>query len=112
MTKEEAEQLLGKLFGEMYDEIFQFALAYLRNKQLAEEAVQEVFYQAWCHADTLAEHENKRGWIYNAAKNEIMKIRSKEARVLKYETLTGSSCRSLVLTMPMIFWCWMNLAIW
>ena len=89
MTKEEAEQLLGKLFGEMYDEIFQFALTYLRNKQLAEEAVQEVFYQAWCHADTLAEHENKRGWIYNAAKNEIMKIRSKEARVLKYETLTG-----------------------
>ncbi len=86
MTREEAEKFWGTLFDEMYGDIFRFSLAYCRNKQLAEEAVQEVFYQAWRHVDILAVHENKRGWIYKTARNEIMKICSKEARVLKYET--------------------------
>lgn len=89
MTKEEKSALISKLYREMYIEIFQFVIGYCRDKHLTEEVVQEVFYEAWRHAEKLKVHENRRGWVYNTAKYKVKQSLAKRARLRANEEPIG-----------------------
>lgn len=96
MTKEEKSGFISKLYFEMYTEIFQFVIGYCGDKYLTEEIVQEVFYEAWRHAEKLEEHENPRGWVYNTAKYKMKLALAKGARLRDNEVSIEGFAHSLI----------------
>lgn len=95
MTKEEKNRFISELYLEMYTEIFQFVIGYCRDKHLTEEVVQEVFYEAWDHAENLEVHANRRGWVYNTAKHKMKRAVAKRARLRANEVPIGDLVETL-----------------
>lgn len=85
MTKEEKSRFISELHYEMYKEIFQFVNGYCKDKYLTEEVVQEVFYEAWRHAEELEVHEKPHGWVYNTAKYKMKQSLAKMAKIMANE---------------------------
>ncbi|MBN7773337.1 RNA polymerase sigma factor [Clostridium aminobutyricum] len=72
------------LFEEMYQvhkkTVYYIALKYLKNEQVAEEAVQEIFFKAFCHIEKFSSFEPYRakGYLMQIAKNTSIDIYRKE----------------------------------
>jgi len=60
-------------FKEFYKEnvfrLFQFAFAFVRNKELSEEIVNDVFLKLWQHRSKIAEIQNINVYLYVSVKN-------------------------------------------
>lgn len=81
MTKEKAEELMVKIQNEMYSEISDYVFASCRNMELTKDITQEVFYEVCRHIEQIAEHENYRGWVYEAAKLIIKRMKVNEVKI-------------------------------
>ena len=69
------ERLLEELYREMYSVLLCYANAALKDKALAEEAVQDTFRIACAKADDLSASVNPRGWLMLTLKNVLRNTR-------------------------------------
>lgn len=67
----EQERLLEELYKEMYSVLLCYANAALKDKALAEEAVQDTFRIACAKVGELSASENPRGWLMLTLKNVL-----------------------------------------
>lgn len=60
--------------------IYYIALKYLKSEQLAEEAVQEIFFKVFCNIEkvVMLESDKKKGYLMQIAKNTAIDIYRKE----------------------------------
>lgn len=65
------ERLLEELYKEMYSVLLCYANAALKDKALAEEAVQDTFRIACAKVGELSASENPRGWLMLTLKNVL-----------------------------------------
>ena len=69
------DRLLEELYREMYSVLLCYANAALKDKALAEEAVQDTFRIACAKADDLSASVNPRGWLMLTLKNVLRNTR-------------------------------------
>jgi RNA polymerase sigma-70 factor, ECF subfamily len=75
---EDAARRLYRTYG---DELYGFALSRLRDRELAEEVVQEVFTRVWRNADAFdSARGSVRTWLYGIARNAIVDCERHRAR--------------------------------
>ena len=65
------ERLLEELYREMYSVLLCYANAALKDKALAEEAVQDTFRIACAKVDDFSASVNPRGWLMLTLKNVL-----------------------------------------
>jgi len=75
--EEYAFQLLFELFA---NGLFRFSFSILKNKELAEEAVSDVFFNVWIHRSKLSQIENFKAYLYTSARNTSLNYLDKEKR--------------------------------
>ncbi len=76
---------LKKLYDQFYLDLYYFALKYLRNKALAEDAVQDTFIVIWDERFRVDANKSIRAFLFTILKNQILNI----IRKYKKEILTA-----------------------
>jgi RNA polymerase sigma-70 factor (ECF subfamily) len=88
---EDAARRLYRTYG---DELYGFALNRLRDRELAEEVVQEVFTRVWRSADDFdAGRGSVRTWLYGIARNAVVdceRHRSRRPPAARFEVTEES----------------------
>ena len=74
---ETAFQQLFQLFS---DGLSRFTYSILKNKELSEEAVSDVFFKIWVHRTKISEIENFKAYIFTSARNISLNYLNKEKR--------------------------------
>lgn len=69
-----------EIYACFYKILFQFALAIVRNREAAEEIVQNVFIKIWQRRTKLPSIQNLRVYLYTATKNTALNYLSIKAR--------------------------------
>lgn len=94
MTPDQRDQI-GQLYQEMYEFLLSYALSYLKNSPLAEEAIQETFRIACLKPDALLDSPNPKGWLINTLKNTMRNIERSRGNANKlliaYTAVHGSN---------------------
>ena len=67
-------KVFESLFRVYYNELCHFAYRYLKDWDLAEETVQDVFYQIWKKHDQLNIVKNVKAYLYQSVKNSCLQI--------------------------------------
>ena len=80
---EEKKERFEKLYKESYNALFLYAFARLRDRPLAEEAVQSTFLIACAKPQNLLESPNPRGWLTVTLKNVLRNMSSRNLRQLR-----------------------------
>jgi RNA polymerase sigma-70 factor (ECF subfamily) len=60
-----------RIFDDYYNKVYTFCLKNFRNKEDAEEAVQEVFFRLWRDREKLKDLKDIEGWIFSLCLNII-----------------------------------------
>ena len=69
----ESDQKAFRIFFDIYSvRLYQFAFSFLKNKQLAEEAVADVFFKLWLNRVTLNKIENIKAYLFKATYNTVL----------------------------------------
>ncbi len=58
-----------------------FADSFLRNHELSEEAVSDVFFKVWLHRETLVKIENFKAYLFTATRNTALNYLEQERRI-------------------------------
>lgn len=58
-------------FDVLHQDIYRYAFAYLRSRELAEDIVQDVFAKLWAHRYTVDSSQHLRAYVYQIARNTI-----------------------------------------
>ena len=66
------QQAYNDLFLHFYHSLHQFAFSLLKSKQLAEEAVSDVFIKIWQKRDTLESITNLRLYLFTSTRNAAL----------------------------------------
>ncbi len=85
-------EILEQLYKTMYNGLYACAMAALRDRGLAEEAVQDTFRIACGKIDSLMASGNMQGWLMNTLKNVLRnkrKTRERYRRLIVRLILTG-----------------------
>ena len=88
MTKDKKELFFDHVYDTYSQRIMSFLIYYFNDMDIAEEAFQETFIEAFRNIDSLKNHPNIGGWLIMTAKNKGHNIRSKKNRLsetLMYE---------------------------
>jgi RNA polymerase sigma-70 factor (ECF subfamily) len=78
--KSSDEPAFRQLFEFYADGLSRFAFSILRNKELAEEAVSDVFFKIWIRRTKMAEIENFKAYVFTSARNTALNYLDKEKR--------------------------------
>jgi RNA polymerase sigma-70 factor (family 1) len=74
------EQALQQLFNIYGGGLSRFTFSILKNKELSEEAVSDVFFKIWLHRSKIAEIENFKAYLYATSRNISLNYLDKEKR--------------------------------
>ncbi len=74
------EAAFKDLFDLFADGLYRFAFSILKNKQLAEETVSDVFFRIWMRRTSIAKIENFKPYIFTSARNAALNYIAKEKR--------------------------------
>lgn len=80
MLNNERKHYMEQLYDQMYCKLLVYSLTMLQDKNLAEEAVQEVFQIACSKIEDLMLCPNPCGWLMNTQKFVIRNIKRKQNR--------------------------------
>ena len=76
-----SDQKAFKQFFDWYaNRLFEFAFSFLKSKQLAEEAVADVFFKVWLNRETLPSIENIKAYLFKATYNTTLNYLNEEKR--------------------------------
>jgi RNA polymerase sigma-70 factor (family 1) len=81
ITEKGDEIAFRQLFELFTPRLFRFAFSILKNKELAEEAVSDVFFKVWIHRNKLAGIENFKAYLFVSARNTALNYLDKEKRM-------------------------------
>jgi RNA polymerase sigma-70 factor (ECF subfamily) len=86
------EKAFQQLFELYVDGLSRFSNSILKNKELAEEAVSDVFYNVWVHRSKLSQIENFKAYLFASVRNTALNYLDKEKRskVIQLEDLSVS----------------------
>lgn len=76
----EDELAFQQLFDLFAHDLSRFTYSLLKNKELAEETVSDVFFKIWVHRGKMSEIENFKAYLYMAARNIALNYLDKEKR--------------------------------
>jgi RNA polymerase sigma-70 factor, ECF subfamily len=75
-------QLFNQLFSDYYVNLCRFAYTYVKDADISEEIVQEMFIALWEQRDTLNITTSIRSFLYTSAKNRSLNhIRNSQTRI-------------------------------
>ncbi len=74
------EYAFQQLFEIYASGLSRFTFSILKNKELAEEAVSDVFFKIWVHRVKMAEIENFKAYLYATSRNISLNYLDKEKR--------------------------------
>jgi len=78
------EKAFKRVFDSYYKQLYAVALNYLHNKELAEDAVQEVFVKLWNYRAKLDPAQSLEGFLFTLIKNHVLSmIRANKRRINK-----------------------------
>ncbi len=69
-----------QVYGGFYKRLYQFALAIVKTREVAEEIVEDIFVKIWQQRETLPSIQNLRVYLYTATKNSSLNYLSRKAR--------------------------------
>lgn len=92
ISMEGDEKAFRQLFELYVDGLLRFSNSILKNKELAEEAVSDVFYNVWVHRNKLSQIENFKAYLFTSVRNTALNYLDKERRskVIQLEDLSVS----------------------
>ena len=76
------DDFLEKLFLENYADMQRLANRFIRNSDIAQDAVQQTFLVAQVNIDKLINSQNPVGWLFNTLKNVIGDAYRKRKRLM------------------------------
>lgn len=85
------EQAFIRLYKEYHPKLFQFALSFLKNRQLAEEVTEDVFIHLWCKRNRITEILNLQVYLYVSIKNRCLNKVSIQNAHLNLDAVAESS---------------------
>jgi RNA polymerase sigma-70 factor (ECF subfamily) len=75
------QKIFGQIFNEFYINLCRFAYTYLKDEDIAEEVVQELFISLWEQRDTISIKTTLRAYLYTSIKNRSLNyIRNHKTR--------------------------------
>ena len=74
------ETALRQLFEMFAAGLLRFSFSILKNKELSEEVVSDVFFKIWVHRAKLEEIENFKAYLFTSARNTALNYLDKEKR--------------------------------
>lgn len=74
------ERAFGQLYMAFMPKLLQFAMSIVKNKELAEEVVSDVFIKLWQNKEKLLEVENLKLYLYVSTKNTSLNYLSRHFR--------------------------------
>jgi len=80
ISEKDDEHAFQQLFEFYIHGLFRFTFAILGNKELAEEAVSDVFFKIWIHRAKIEGIENFKAYLYTSARNTALNYLDKEDR--------------------------------
>lgn len=70
MTQED-ENLFSKLYNQHYSKIYLYVYSYIKDENIANDIVSDIFILACEKFDQIKLHPNQMGWLYLTAQNKI-----------------------------------------
>ncbi len=80
-------EFFEQLFKRYYDPLMHFAYRYVRDKQIAEDIIQDIFVYLWNKRDKLDFGINIKTYLYSAVKNRSLKYLKRKSVEIKYRPL-------------------------
>lgn len=77
MALHDDQAAFSELFTRYYSKLVVFAMPFTRSRELAEEAVSDVFLKIWQKRTTLAQVHNPASYLYVAVRNQGLNYRQK-----------------------------------
>jgi len=74
------EMAFKQLFGLFENGLSRFTYSILKNKELSEEVVSDVFFKIWVHRAKISEIENFKAYLFTSARNISLNYLNKEKR--------------------------------
>ncbi|MEK6479975.1 RNA polymerase sigma-70 factor [Catalinimonas sp. 4WD22] len=70
--------------------LFNFALRYIKDQALAEDALQEIFIKLWNNKENLDEKLSVKAFLFTCLKNHLLNVIRSEQKRIKYAALASS----------------------
>lgn len=77
------ERTFRKIYITYHKQLYTVAIKYLRTKDLADDAVHDVFVKLWDNRDKLDESGSLRGFLFTAIQNHVLNMIASKKRKLK-----------------------------
>ncbi|MBT9392280.1 RNA polymerase sigma-70 factor [Hymenobacter sp. NST-14] len=77
MAHHDDQSAFSELFTRYHSKLVVFALPFTRSRELAEEAVSDVFLKIWQKRATLVQVQNPASYLYVAVRNQALNYRQK-----------------------------------
>lgn len=81
-----SEEAFTALYTAYIDALYGLSMLYLKQPQLAEDAVQSVFLKVWEHRHELVELDSFTSWLFIIARNQVLAILRKQSSEKNYRT--------------------------
>ena len=77
----DVQKEFARLYLEYRPKLMHIVFLTVNDVHLAEDIVQDIFYEAWRHREALVNHPNQKGWLYRALQYKIREyLRKKTVR--------------------------------
>jgi RNA polymerase sigma factor (sigma-70 family) len=83
--KQSQPQALGQLYDLYADKLFTYALRMTPDRDLAKDALQEVFIEIWNYRNTLGDVVHSQGYLIKVMRSIIIKKLKKEKMLVNHE---------------------------
>lgn len=87
LIQEDDQKALEQLFEKYYYCLCEFAFQYVRNFNLTEEVVSDIFLKIWKKRHTLRIYGNFKTYLYTATRNQAINYLQKEKREQEWKWL-------------------------
>jgi len=80
IAEQNDQQAFGRLYMAFMPMLMQFAFSIIKNKQLAEEIIEDVFVKIWQHRKDIVKIDNLKLYLYVSTKNTALNYLSRHFR--------------------------------